>query len=373
MDQTRWSRVLPDEALPVPLPTELRDMQDRREGHRLSEAAEPYLDDDHPASPAPPEDAGREAGRGREAWRPHRIQPAGWRDIGLRVGGRIGSELFPLVAAGVAFFGMLALFPAIATLAALTSLFFDPDLVIRQIDTLAGLMPDQPLAVVRDQAVALAGQAPGRATATATVSFALSLFWASRGIDNLVSGINMAHAEAETRNIILRNIISLWLTAVLTLMALASLVLGVAVPPAAEALGLSGWTDTIVTAGRWPVLALLSMAALGLLYRHAAARRPPRWSWVTPGAVVATALWLGGSMLFSFYVRNFGSFQPTYGTIAGVVILLLYLWMTAFVVLLGALLNAEMEHQSRRDTTRGRVRPMGQRDAEMADTLGRRP
>lgn len=349
-------------------------MQDRPgEGPGPGEGTEPHPQGAHPAAPAPPEQAAEETGRGRDAWQPWGIEQAGWRDIALRAGRRVGPDLFPLVAAGVAFFGMLALFPAIATLASVGGLFLAPDLVVRQIDVLEGLAPPESLAVVRDQAVALAGQAPGRATVTALVSVALSLFWASRGIDNLISGINMAHAEAETRNIILRNMVSLWLTAVLTGLALASLALAVAVPPAAKALGLSDWTDTIVMVGRWPLLALLSMTALGLIYRYAPARRPPRWSWVTPGAVVATLLWLGGSLLFSLFVRNFGSYQPTYGAIAGVVILLLYIWLTAFVVLLGALLNAEMEHQSRRDTTRGRVRPMGRRKAEMADTLGRRP
>ena len=348
-------------------------MQDRHgEGPGPGEGTDPHPEGEHPAAPAPPEEAA-ETDRGREAWRPHEIQPAGWHDIWLRVGRRIGRDLVPLVAAGVAFFGMLALFPAIATLASLAALFFEPDLVIRQIEALEGLAPEQPLTVVRDQAVALTGQAPGQATATAFITLALSLFWASRGVDNLVSGINMAHAEAETRNIVRRTIVSLGLTAVLTGMALAALAVAAAVPAAAEALGLSGWTDTIVTLGRWPVLALLAMAALGILYRYAPARRSPRWSWVTPGAVVATVLWLGGSVLFAFFVRNFGNYQPTYGAIAGVVILLLYIWLTAFVVLLGALLNAEMEHQSRRDTTRGRVRPMGERGAEMADTLGKKP
>lgn len=327
----------------------------------------------HPAEPARPEQAEGESERGREAWRPRQIQPPGWRDIALRVGRRIGRDLVPLVAAGVAFFGMLALFPALAMLVSLAGLFFEPELVLREVDTLQGLAPAEPLAVVRDQLGELVGQAPGQATATATISFVLSLFWASRGIDNLVSGINMAHVETETRNIISRNLVSLGLTAVLTAMALAALALAVAVPAALETLGLSGPADTIIRIGRWSVLGLLSMLALGLLYRYAPARRAPRWSWVTPGAVLATVLWLGSSVLFALFVRNFGSYQPTYGALAGVVILLLYIWMTAFVVLLGALLNAEMEHQSRRDTTRGPVRPMGERDAQMADTLGRKP
>ena len=349
-------------------------MQDRSgEAPGPGEGAEPHPEGSHPAAPAAEGDALRETGRGRRAWRPYGIQPAGWRDIAFRAGGRIGPDLFPLVAAGVAFFGMLALFPAIAMLASLAGMFFEPELVVRQIESLEGVVPPEALSVVRDQAVALAGQATGRATATALFSLAFSLFWASRGIDNLVSGMNMAHAEAETRNIIVRNFVSLWLTGILTVMALAAIAVALVIPPLAEAFGLSGWTDTIVTAGRWPLLALLSMVSLGLIYRYAPARRPPRWSWVTPGAIIATALWLGSSWLFFAFVRNIASYQPTYGALAGVVILLLYIWLTAFVVLLGALFNAEMEHQSACDTTRGPVRPMGERNARMADTLGRKP
>lgn len=349
-------------------------MQDRPgEGPGPGEGSEPHPEGGHPAAPAAKDEALQEVGRGRHAWRPYGIQLAGWRDITLRAGRRIGPDLFPLMAAGVAFFGMLALFPAIAMLAALAGIFFEPDLVVRQIESFEGVVPPEPLAVVRDRAAALAGQATGRATATALASLAFSLFWASRGIDNLVSGVNMAQAEAETRNIIVRNLVSLWLTGALAVLALAAIAVALVIPPLAEALRLSGWTDTIVTVGRWPLLALLSMAALGLIYRYAPARRPPRWSWVTPGAIIATALWLGGSWLFFAFVRNIASYQPTYGALAGVVTLLLYIWLTAFVVILGALLNAEMEHQSACDTTRGPVRPMGERDARMADTLGRKP
>lgn len=349
-------------------------MQDRYgEGPGPGEVTNPRLQGDQPVAPAAKEEAWREVGRGRKAWRPHGIQLAGWRDIILRSGRRVGPELFPLLAAGIAFFGMLALFPAIAMLAALAGLAFEPDLIVDQIEALEGVVPPEPLTVVSDQAVALAGQATGQATATAMFSLALSLFWASRGIDNLVSGINMAHAEAETRNIVVRNFISLWLTGVLAILAFATIAVALIIPPLVETFALSGWNDTIVTVGRWPLLAMLSMLALEIIYRHAPARRPPRWSWVTPGAIIGTALWLGGSWLFFAFVRNIASYQPTYGTLAGVVILLLYIWLTAFVVLLGALLNAEMEHQTAQDTTRGQIRPMGERGARMADTLGRKP
>ncbi|MBS1302698.1 YihY/virulence factor BrkB family protein [Loktanella sp. SALINAS62] len=346
-------------------------MQERyREGPGPIEGTTPDLEGDQPAAK---KEAAGEVGRGRRAWRPYGIQLVGWRDIIIRSGRRVGPELFPLLAAGIAFFGMLSLFPAIAMLAALAGMVFEPDLVVDQIDAFEGVVPPEPLTVVRDQAVALAGQATGQATATALFSLALSLFWASRGIDNLVSGINLAHAEAETRSIVVRNFISLWLTGILAIMALGTIFVALIIPPWIETSTLSGWNDTIATVGRWPLLAMLSMLSLGMIYRHAPARRPPRWSWVTPGAVIGTALWLGGSWLFFAFVRNIASYQPTYGTLAGVVILLLYIWLTAFVVLLGALLNAEMEHQTARDTTRGKVRPMGKRDARMADTLGRKP
>jgi membrane protein len=312
-------------------------------------------------------------GRGRRAWRPHRIPLAGWRDILLRVRARILRDRVPLIAAGVAFFGLLALFPGIATLLALAGLVFDADLVLRQVDALRGVAPDAPLAVVSDQARALAEQACGRAGATVAISLAISLFWASRGMDNLVEGLNVAYAEAETRNIVTRNLVSIALTALFAALALAALALSLAVPWLAAQIGLEGRTDAIVTWGRWPLLALVTLAFLAIVYRHAPARRPARWAWVTPGAALAACLWLGGSLAFTFFVRNFGAYNPTYGALAGVVILLLWMWLTSFVILLGAQLDAEMEHQTRRDTTRGRERPMGRRGAHMADTLGRRP
>jgi membrane protein len=277
------------------------------------------------------------------------------------------------MAAGVAFFGLLSLFPALATLASLAGILFEPGIVERQIAGFGGVVPSQPVEVIRDQAARLADRQTGTLGLTALVSLAVSFFFGSRGVDNLIDGMNMAHAERETRNLVVRNLVSLGLTATLMVLALIALGLTVAVPGLAEVVGLGDRTDLIVTWGRWPLIVAIVLAGLGLFYRYGPARRPPRWSWVSPGAVAATAVWLGGSFLFSWLVRNFGSYEPTFGAIAGVVILLLWMWLSSFVVLVGAQLNAEMEHQTRRDTTRGKVRPMGERGAYMADTLGRRP
>ena len=312
-------------------------------------------------------------GRGRAAWRPGGLPPAAWRDILMRVQRRIGRDYVSLMAAGVAFFGVLSLFPALATLAALAGLLYDPGILERQIAGLGGVAPSQPVEVIRDQAARLGDRQTGTLGLTALISLAISFFFGSRGVDNLIDGVNMAHGETEKRNLIWRNIVSLGLTGVLMLLALLALGLTVLVPSIAEWVGLGDRTDLIVTWGRWPLIVLVVLTGIGLLYRYAPSRRPPRWCWVTPGAVIATTLWFGGSFLFSYLVRNFGSYEPTFGTIAGVVILLLWMWLSSFVVLVGAQLNAEMEHQTRRDTTRGRVRPMGERGAYMADTLGRRP
>jgi membrane protein len=277
------------------------------------------------------------------------------------------------MAAGIAFFALLALFPAIATLAALAAMVFEPGLVAAQMDTMRNILPDAALDVLAEQSETFTGDEEGTLGLTALIGLAISLFWASRGVNNLIDGINMAYGEAETRNIIRRNLEAVLLTAVLTVLALLALGGAVALPVLVSAAGIEGWTDRVVTWARWPLLALFSMISLALIYRYAPARTSPQWSWATPGAVLATILWLAASVLFSVYVRNFASYDPTYGALAGVIILLLWMWLSCFVVLLGAQLNAEMEHQTRHDTTLPPEREMGKRGAYMADTLGRRP
>jgi membrane protein len=326
------------------------------------------------AGPDPQEDQPcGDGARGRRAWRPWRIPAKGWRDILSRVGERMAREYVPLMAAGIAFFALLALFPALAALISIAGFIFEPGIVPRQLAELDLILPPAAADLVRDQAEALSERASGgRLGLAAAISLGLAAFIASRGVNNLIDGINMAHAEPETRGMIRRNLVAFALTGTLAGLALLALGLTVIAPLAIAALGLEGVADLIVTWGRWPVMMALVMAALALLYRYAPARRPPRWSWATPGAVLATAVWLLVSFLFSLYVRNGASYGETYGAIGGVVVLLLWMWLTSLVVLVGAHLNAEMEHQTRRDTTRGRPRPMGERGAFMADTLGRR-
>lgn len=321
---------------------------------------------------APQHDAALSA-RGRAATRPAAIPRSGWRDILWRVGARVGRDYVSLMAAGIAFFALLALFPALATLAALAAIVFEPGLVAAQMDTLRNIAPDAALDVLARQSETFTRNEDGTLGLTALAGLAVSLFWASRGINNLIDGINMAYGEAETRSFLRRNLEAVALTTALTLIALLALGGAVALPALVAGAGVEGWTDHVVTWARWPLLAIFAMISLALIYRYAPSRTSPQWRWATPGAVLATCVWLVASVLFSVYVSNFGSYDPTYGALAGVVILLLWMWLSCFVVLLGAQLNAEMEHQTRHDTTLPPEREMGERGAYMADTLGRRP
>jgi membrane protein len=243
--------------------------------------------------------------------------------------------------------------------------------VTDQIASMRGILPPAAIDILQSQAAAIASRGEGGLGFAALGSLLIALFWASRGVDNLIEGINLAHAENETRNIIVRNAVSIGLTLLLIVMALVALGAILGTPAVVAFVGASRLTDILVSLGSFAVLALVFMLSLGLIYRFAPSRRPPQWSWVTPGALVATVMWLMSSAAFSLYVGNFGNYNDTYGALGGVVILLLWLWLSCFVVLFGAQLNAELEHQTRYDTTRGPARPMGQRGAYMADTLGR--
>lgn len=178
----------------------------------------------------------------------------------------------------------------------------------------------------------------------------------------------MAFDERETRGFLRLRLLALGSTVAFLLVIVAAVALIAVLPAVFDTFGAVGrWSFAVL---RWPLLAGIAVVGLACLYRYAPDRDNPRWSWVSLGAVVATALWLAGSALFAFYANNFGSFNETYGSVSAVVVLLLWLFLTAFAILFGAELNAETEHQTARDSTEGRERPMGERHAYAADTLG---
>lgn len=315
-----------------------------------------------------------ETHRGRDASTPLAIPPRGWWDILRRVFDKVGAQNVSILAAGVSFYAMLALFPALGAIVTTYALIADPADVAANFDGLADILPSDVATIISDQLVALASRAEQTLGFSLLSGILFAIWSARRGIDALVRAITVAYEERETRGIIRMNLLTYVLTfgAIMVLVTTIALLVALPVllswlPPA------SGVVTLVASVGRWVIFCGLVMLALGVLYRFAPPRRPARWRWVSPGAVVATILWIAGSAGFSYYVSSFGNYNETYGTLGAIIVLLLWFFLTAFAIMLGAVLNAEMEHQTARDTTIGGSQPMGERGAFVADTMGESP
>jgi membrane protein len=309
--------------------------------------------------------------RGRGAAAPQEIPVKGWKDIAKRTGKEVKADQVPLLAAGVAFYVLLALFPAIIAGVSIYGLVADPQTVRDQINRLAETLSPETAKLIGTQVQQVTSGAGG-ALGVATVVGILTALWsASSGMKALITGVNLAYDETEGRKFVKLRGLSILMTLA------AMVVLGVAL---ALIVGFPAVPDSWPTVLQWAVavlrfvlLAVLLLAGLAALYRYAPDRDKPRWSWSSPGSVVATVLWVLASVGFSIYVNSFGNYNKTYGALAGIIILMFWLYLTAFVVLVGAELNAEMELQTAKDTTAGPEQPLGERDAQAADHLAEAP
>jgi membrane protein len=313
----------------------------------------------------------REPGRGREADRPRQIPLRGWKDIAIRVKDEVRDDRISVVAASVAFYAMLAVFPGLIAIVSLYGLVADPADVQSQITSMSEILPAEVRTILDDQMRSVV-ESPDRALGISLLVSILAALWAaSGGMQALIVAINIAYDEDERRRGLVRGKLTslLFTVAGLVGFAVAVMLLGV-LPAIFDVVGLGRIVTQLLDVGRWPLLALLSVLAMEVLYRYAPARARPKWRWVSWGSVIATALWLGSSALFSLYVSNFGKYNETYGALGGVVVLLLWLYLSAFSILLGAEINAEIEHQTAKDSTTGPPRPLGERGARMADTVG---
>lgn len=308
--------------------------------------------------------------RGRFAETPTQIPYEGWRDILFRVKGELGKDHVGLIAAGVAFYGLLAMFPAVTAIMALAGLILDPAQVTQQLETVTSMMPQEAAQIVIDQAVAVAGSENAGLGLAFVLGLVIALYSASKGMASLMEGLNVAYDETEARGFIKRTAMTLFLTLFLVVGLVLGLLAALAVPAALEFIALPGWLESLLALSRWIVLAIMTVAGLAVLYRFGPSRNSAQWAWLTPGAILACVIWLVASVGFSIYVSNFGSYNESFGSMAGVIILLMWLWISAYIVILGAELNSEIEAQTRYDTTTGGGMPMGERGAKKADELG---
>lgn len=307
------------------------------------------------------------SGAGATATSPDDIPAGGWWAIVKRAFAQIGSDRVLAVAAGVTFYGLLAVFPALTAFISIYGLVADPQQVIEHLTVLQGVMPTAAFELLQERALRLAGNGGQELGLALIISVALSLWSANAGMKAIFDALNVAYGEDEKRGFFRLNLVSLAFTAGAILFGVLAIAALVAVPVVINLLPLGETLTAILSLGRWPLIVLFVMLGLAALYRFGPSRDEPQWRWVSPGAIVAAIGWLGGSMAFSWYVANFADYDETYGAVGAVIGLMTWMWLSATVILIGAELNSESERQTWRDTTKGPPKPVGLRGADAAD------
>jgi membrane protein len=308
-------------------------------------------------------------GRGHSADRPSDIPKAGWRSILKRVYTSSNDKNLSVLAAGVGFYGMFSIFPALAALVAIYGLFADPAAVQREIGAIRGLIPGEAQNLITDFLKSLVSSSSSKLGISLVVNILIALWSARAGTVTLIQALNITYEEPEKRSTLRFEAVAFAMTIAGIVFAILALSLIAAIPAVAELLPLSRGLRTIGFLLPWPVLMALMVIALAATYRFAPSREAAKWRWVSWGSVAATMLWIAVSIGFSFYVTNFGSYDKTFGSLGAVMVLLMWFYISAYAILLGACLDAEMERQTARDTTAGPEKPMGSRGAKMADTV----
>ncbi|MBW7967253.1 YihY/virulence factor BrkB family protein [Bradyrhizobium sp. BR 10261] len=317
-----------------------------------------------------PASAAMQPGRGRSSTSPFKIPWAGWKDIFWRTYQRIDDDRLLATAGGVVFFGLLAIFPAVTALVSSYGLLADPSTISGNLQTLATMLPEGSFQIVADQVARVVSKGNTALGATFLFGLVLAIWSANAGVKSIFDALNVAYEEREKRSFIKLNLVSLAFTVggIVALLLMVAAV--VAFPLALDHLGLAPESKLIVALARWPLLFLILLVALAILYRFAPSRDAARWEWLSIGAVTAALLWIAGSALLSWYLSAFANYNATYGSLGAAIGLMMWMWMSAIVIMFGAELNSEIERQTLRDTTTGRPKPLGSREAVSADTVG---
>ncbi len=307
---------------------------------------------------------------GRHATTPTHIPAGGWKDILWRTYEQIGEDRLLAVAAGVVFYGLLALFPAITALVSSYALFVDARSINDHLNFLSTFLPEGTFSIVQDQVNRVLSKGDMKLGWAFASSLLLALWSANGGVKAIIDALNVVYDENEKRSFIKLNALSLTFTVGGVVAILVAGALVIAAPVALQTIGLGEQAELLLKYGRWPALAVLLLLALAILYRYAPSRRLPKWRWISIGSVVATITWIIGSALLSYYLSNFGHYDVTYGSLGAAIALMIWMWMSTIVILFGAELNSEIEHQTLVDSTAGTSNPLGGRGAKMADTVG---
>jgi membrane protein len=304
---------------------------------------------------------------GQNARAPGEIPARGWWAVAKRVAREAISDRLPMVASSCAFYAMLALFPAISVLISLYGLFLDPATVEGQLEAVRDVLPGAAFEMVASRVHDLASKGSTVLSWGVVIGTALALWSATFGTKALMNALNSAYEEHESRGLIHYNLLAIGLTLSGIVGVAVALSIIVGVPALLRFTWLGPIADIAVRLVSFLLLVGFVTLGLSVLYRLGPSRREAKWRWISPGSVMAAVLWLTASALFSLYVGRFATYDATYGPLGAVVVVLMWFYISAFVVLLGAELNAELELQTWRDTTTGPDKPMGKRGAYVAD------
>jgi membrane protein len=311
-----------------------------------------------------------EPGRGRQASAPWQIPWTGWKDILWRTYQQLNEDRLLAVAAGVVFYGLLALFPGITALVSLYGLFAKASTINEHLTLLAGFLPGGAMDIIQEQVNRLVAKGDAKLSFGFIFGLGVALWSANAGMKAIMDALNVVYDEKEKRGFIKLNLVSLTFTVggiIATLLALGAVVV---LPVVLSHVGLGSIVEILLRVLRWPLLLAVIIIGLAVLYRSGPSRREPRWQWLSVGSVVAAVAWLVSSGLLSWYLSNFANYDATYGSLGAGIGLMMWMWISSIVVLFGAELNSEIEHQTARDSTVQGDKPLGARGAAMADTVG---
>tara|TARA_R110002012_G_scaffold129310_1_gene281724 strand:+ start:1807 stop:2775 length:969 start_codon:yes stop_codon:yes gene_type:complete len=306
--------------------------------------------------------------RGEAATGPSQIPISGWWDILRRTVKKMLDDNLSLIAAGVGFYFLLAVFPLLVAFISIYGLLVSPDELQQHLNQLIGVVPDQGRQIISQQVERIMAKS-NTALSTGVVFSTLFAVWsASKGAQAMVTACNITYGQHQNRSFIMMLVMRVLLTVSAVMLLVATLFTIAILPILFSYVGLDDYASVLVQWLTWPFLALVFNVALAAFYRYGPHRSTAKWRWVTPGSLIASTLWVAFSFAFSFYLGQFGQYDKMYGSLGSVVVLLMWFYLTAYIILLGAEFNAAMEHQTEKDSTHGHDKPPGSRGAHVADT-----
>lgn len=308
--------------------------------------------------------------RGREAKSPNEIPAKGWKDTMVRVKREIKDDRISLVSAAMAYYALFSLIPALTSVVLIYAWVSDPSDIAQHLSKVSQFIPAELQEILRTQLSSLASTASSSLGIGAVFSLLLSLWAASKMSKAVIQAMNIIYDEEDGRGFFKLNGLALSLTLLGAVLSIVAIGVIIGIPALTSLFNFPPAIEFAVSIGSWIILLALFSFFLSIIYRFGPNRNKAQWKWVSWGAVIAAVLWAVTSLLFSWYAKEFGNFNKTYGSLGAVIVLMIWFYLSSFVILLGGEINAELEHQTSKDSTKGKPKPMGKRNAMMADTLG---